>query len=170
MVLCIVCQTPCRGRCARCGARLCARYKPASSRAKCVICKQLGTGVIQTVQAIPPYPANTPVATPTTSAGTAAPLVSLSLANQLAWIELRRSQLRTKQARERAYLERRAARGTHTPTDEAYEADSLLENDLLEALLQGGAYLPASSAPSGNYAGDTSMLFPDPGLNAKIQP
>ena len=37
-------------------------------------------------------------------------------------------------ARERAYLDRRAARGTYTPTDEAYTADQLLEADLLAML------------------------------------
>jgi hypothetical protein len=103
-------------------------------------------------------------------------LGTLALPDQLAWIDARRGQLLKKQARERAYLDRRAAHGTHTPTDDAYEADSLLENELLEALdlletlLQRGASSPALPASSGNYAGDTSMLFPDPGLNAKIQP
>jgi hypothetical protein len=37
-------------------------------------------------------------------------------------------------ARERAYLDRRTARGTYTPTDQAYEADQLLEADLLAML------------------------------------
>jgi len=36
--------------------------------------------------------------------------------------------------RERAYLDRRAARGTHTPTDDAYEADQILEAELLAIL------------------------------------
>jgi hypothetical protein len=100
----------------------------------------------------------------------------LALPDQMAWIDARRRQLLKKQDRERAYLDRRAARGTRTPTDDAYEADSLLENELLEALdlletlLQIGASSPALPVSSGNYAGDTSMLFPDPGLNAKIQP
>jgi hypothetical protein len=98
------------------------------------------------------------------------------VADQLAWISTRRSQLLKKQARERAYLDRRAARGAHTPTDEAYEADAILETellealDLLESLLQGGTVLSASPGSNNTYAGDTSMLFPDPGLNAKIQP
>ena len=42
--------------------------------------------------------------------------------------------LKRKQARERAYLDRRAARGTHTPTDEAYEQDQILEDELLKVL------------------------------------
>jgi hypothetical protein len=37
-------------------------------------------------------------------------------------------------ARERAYLDRRAARGICTPTDEAYETDQLLEADLVALL------------------------------------
>lgn len=50
------------------------------------------------------------------------------------WLEGLRDQLACKQRRERAYLDRRAARGTHTPTDEAYEADQVLEDDLLALL------------------------------------
>lgn len=42
--------------------------------------------------------------------------------------------LEKKRARERAYLDRRARRGTHTPTDDAYEADQELETDLLALL------------------------------------
>jgi hypothetical protein len=50
------------------------------------------------------------------------------------WIGSTRAALQKKMARERAYLDRRAARGTCTPTDEAYEADQLLEADLLAML------------------------------------
>jgi hypothetical protein len=45
-----------------------------------------------------------------------------------------RSRLLAKQRRERAYLERRAARGIHTPTDAAYAADQDLEETLLSLL------------------------------------
>jgi hypothetical protein len=45
-----------------------------------------------------------------------------------------RSRLRRKMARERAYLDRRAARGLHTTTDEAYEDDQQLEQELLAIL------------------------------------
>ena len=51
-----------------------------------------------------------------------------------AWIGYTRTTLQKKMARERAYLDRRAARGTYTPTDEAYAADLLLEADLLAML------------------------------------
>ena len=44
------------------------------------------------------------------------------------------ARLVAKQARERAYLDRRAARGTSTPTDEAYEADQVLEDELITLL------------------------------------
>ncbi len=43
-------------------------------------------------------------------------------------------QLSQKQARERAYLDRRARRGVQTPTDEVYEADQHLETELLALL------------------------------------
>jgi hypothetical protein len=62
-----------------------------------------------------------------------------------AWIRMTRVALQKKLARERAYLDRRAARGTHTPTDEAYAADQPLLADLIalldemEASLAGGA-------------------------------
>ena len=62
-----------------------------------------------------------------------------------AWIHTTRAALHKKKARERAYLDRRAAHGTHTPTDEAYEADQPLLADLIalldemEASLQGEA-------------------------------
>ncbi len=42
-----------------------------------------------------------------------------------------RARLLAKQKRERDYLGRRAARGTHTPTDDAYEADQVLEDDII---------------------------------------
>jgi hypothetical protein len=45
-----------------------------------------------------------------------------------------RERLLRKMARERAYLDRRAARGIHTTTDEAYEDDQQLEQDLLAIL------------------------------------
>jgi hypothetical protein len=48
-----------------------------------------------------------------------------------AWVQATRTALQQKMQRERAYLDRRAARGTHTPTDDAYEHDQLLEADLL---------------------------------------
>ncbi len=56
------------------------------------------------------------------------------------WLRGVRERLTRKMQRERAYLNRRAARGRATPTDEAYEADLILEQELLtlvENLLQG---------------------------------
>jgi 1-acyl-sn-glycerol-3-phosphate acyltransferase len=51
-----------------------------------------------------------------------------------AWIQATRRALEQKQARERAYLDRRADRGTHTPTDDAYKQDQWLLTDLLAML------------------------------------
>jgi len=144
------------------------------------MCKKLRTGVVQAVQTIPAYPTSTystltqpmplPIVRPQPSA---LPLATLDLTDQLAWIAERRAQLQKKQQRERAYLDRRAARGAHTPTDDAYEADALLEDELLEALdlledcLQDGSLTPGLVSAKSTYAGDTSFLFPDPGLHAK---
>lgn len=177
MAICSVCGASCRGRCAKCGAALCAAHKPASSRAKCAICKELRTGVVRAVQAIPAYPTAPARQTGYALAGAqqnAVPLAALTLTEQLAWIAERRAQLQKKQQRERAYLDRRASRGTHTPTDDAYEADQTLENELFEALDLLESCLQGESARGRTYAGgtsDTSMLFPDPGLlHGKLQP
>ena len=45
-----------------------------------------------------------------------------------------RAALHKKLVRERNYLDRRTARGTHTPTDDAYEADQNLLADLIALL------------------------------------
>jgi hypothetical protein len=99
----------------------------------------------------------------------AVPLASLGLADQLAWIAERRTKLQQKRQREQDYLDRRAARGTRTPTDEAYERDAMLERELMEALdllatcLQAGLAPPSGSksVPAAS-AGTTSMLlYPD---------
>lgn len=50
------------------------------------------------------------------------------------WLEGLRDQLVRKQQRERAYLDRRAARNVHTTTDDAYEADQALESELISLL------------------------------------
>lgn len=63
-----------------------------------------------------------------------------------AWLEGLQKRLVAKQQRERAYLDRRAKRGTHTPTDDAYEEDQRLEDELLALLdkLQGNLALMTS--------------------------
>lgn len=62
------------------------------------------------------------------------PLEQMTPGELRTWIVVTRSALQQKMARERAYLDRRAARGTFTPTDEAYQADQLLEADLVALL------------------------------------
>jgi hypothetical protein len=67
-------------------------------------------------------------------------LADLTRQEAIAYLEQLIDRLTKKQLRERAYLDRRAARGTHTPTDEVYEADQILEEELLALLgdlLQG---------------------------------
>src|SRR5258708_116401 len=49
------------------------------------------------------------------------------LHSMIAWEEAKRQ-------REKRYLDHRAARGTHTPTDDAYEADQVKHDDLIRAL------------------------------------
>ncbi len=74
------------------------------------------------------------------ASGSTTPRASRPAINQMtpeqlrAWIGSTRTALQKKMARERAYLDRRATRGTRTPTDEVYEADQLLEADLLDML------------------------------------
>ena len=62
------------------------------------------------------------------------PLAQMPPHEVRAWIQRTRAALRQKMERERAYLQRRAARGVHTPTDDAYAADQLLEVDVLALL------------------------------------
>lgn len=50
------------------------------------------------------------------------------------WLTNLQDALQRKMQRERAYLDRRARRGIRTPTDEVYEQDQLLENDLLKLI------------------------------------
>jgi len=57
------------------------------------------------------------------------------------WIRATRAALQQKMQRERTYLDRRAARNTHTPTDDAYEQDQRLEADLLALLDEMAASL-----------------------------
>jgi hypothetical protein len=70
------------------------------------------------------------------------PLSQMAPNEVRAWLQATRSALRQKMQRERAYLDRRAARGTYTPTDEAYEGDQLLEADVLALLDEMAASLP----------------------------
>lgn len=63
------------------------------------------------------------------------PLGEMTEQESIEWVRELQERLRKKQARERAYLDRRKSRGVHTPTDDAYEEDQELENDLLEVLI-----------------------------------
>ncbi len=65
---------------------------------------------------------------------TSTPLLAMSPAQGRWWIAGLQDRLQAKQARERSYLDRRAKRGVHTSTDDAYEADQVLEEDLLALL------------------------------------
>ena len=62
------------------------------------------------------------------------PLDQMTLDELWSWVRQTRAALQQKMQREQAYLARRASRGIRTPTDEAYEADALLEADLLAML------------------------------------
>jgi hypothetical protein len=75
------------------------------------------------------------------------PLNQMSPAGVRAWLRATRTALQQKMHRERAYLDRRAARGTCTSTDEAYERDQLLEADILALLDEMDASLPDGKEP-----------------------
>jgi hypothetical protein len=62
------------------------------------------------------------------------PIASMTPDEARTWIQGIRDRLLSKMHRERAYLDRRAARGTHTPTDETYEQDQHVEAELLGLL------------------------------------
>jgi hypothetical protein len=70
------------------------------------------------------------------------PPINQMTGEQLAtWIWATRTALQQKMQRERNYLDRRAARNTHTPTDDAYEQDQVLEADLIALLDEMAASL-----------------------------
>ncbi len=69
------------------------------------------------------------------------PLRAMTPEETRAWIQGTRSALEQKQAREWAYLDHRAHRGIHTLTDDAYEQDYQLEDDLLAMLGELEAHL-----------------------------
>src|SRR5690242_7268865 len=76
-------------------------------------------------------------------------LADLTCQETVAYLQQLIDRLTQKQIRERAYLDRRAARGTHTLTDEAYEADQILEEELLALLgdlLQSGQFFITKEA------------------------
>ena len=50
------------------------------------------------------------------------------------WLQQTQHQLRQKMQREQSYLVWRASKGRRTSTDEAYENDQILEQDILELL------------------------------------
>lgn len=62
------------------------------------------------------------------------PLDKMTADEGLDWLIGMKERLERKQQRERDYLDRRASRGTHTPTDEAYAQDQVLEAELLTLL------------------------------------
>lgn len=62
------------------------------------------------------------------------------------WLRETRDALLGKMARERAYLMRRARRRVRTPTDEAYERDLVLENDIVVRLEEMLAQVPCFRA------------------------
>jgi hypothetical protein len=77
----------------------------------------------------------------TTTASGRLPINQMSDEQLASWIAATRAALVQKMQRERAYLDRRVARGTHTPTDDAYEHDQRLEADLLALLSEMAASL-----------------------------
>lgn len=62
------------------------------------------------------------------------PFFDMSPDEVRAWLQNTREHLQRKMQREQAYLERRRTQGIHTPTDNAYEADLLLEASLIALL------------------------------------
>jgi len=71
-------------------------------------------------------------------------LVDMTPAESVLYLSQLMERLQAKQARERAYLKRRADRGTRTPTDEMYESDQVLEDEVLALL--GDLYQAAKEA------------------------
>ena len=77
-------------------------------------------------------------------------LLQMTPEEGITWIDGLRVRLSRKKQRERAYLSRRAARGTHTPTDDAYEEDQALETELIDLLNEIAQELAKETEPYGN--------------------
>ena len=130
---CEVCGVNCRGKCGKCSARLCAAHKPKSGWARCAICnvqKHGNYGRQTQTQRSSTANQGTAYYTPRTRPD----FENMQPDEVLAFFYGCKGRLEAKRIRERNYLDRRAARGAHTPTDDAYEADQLLEFDLLDLL------------------------------------
>jgi hypothetical protein len=80
------------------------------------------------------------------------PIASMTPDEARTWRQGLRDRLLSKMQRERAYLDRRAKRGVQTPTDDAYEADQLLEAELL-ALLDHLDHHGSPAKPTGSSTG-----------------
>lgn len=65
------------------------------------------------------------------------PLTDMGQDESTRYLEQLMDRLRKKQQRERNYLDRRARRGTRTPTDEIMEEDQRLLDETLSVLEQG---------------------------------
>ncbi len=137
-MLCGVCAAPCRGQCNFCQRPLCASHKP--KRGRCRLCSGRKKSVPQYIPSgaqlvapgtpIPPYPTLSQPSPPSSLPD----FTAMSDQQIKDWMQVIHDWLSKKQRRERGYLDRRAKRGTHTPTDEAYEDDQIQEAALLAFL------------------------------------
>lgn len=149
--ICAVCYENCRGKCARCGASLCAQHRPKSARSKCAVCPTNTRSLAvsgnayytpSNAQAQAAYNAAQPATTATRAtrppvrppSPPARDFTAMQQQDLLQYAESLIHRLELKQVRELAYLQRRYARGTYTPTDQAYGEDQVLEDELLELL------------------------------------
>ena len=71
------------------------------------------------------------------------PFDTMTHEEQLSYIGDLRGRIEAMKQRGRNYLDRRASRGTHTPTDDAYEADQILEMELIAFLNEMEIYMKA---------------------------
>ncbi len=127
---CTRCGVPCRGRCPRCNRPKCMTCKPLC-RCRSGVRSASNASYVQPY--IPPPPAP-PAAPPIKKLED----MTASEVSQHCYIleQRMKEQISTQQA----YLSRRAARGTNTPTDTAYRRYVELNKEIVELLqkLRGG--------------------------------
>ena len=121
------CGVACRGRCGRCEARLCYQHKPSSPRKYCAVC---ASGAHTRASSVAGH-RSVPVYVPPIRRK---PFDDMTFDEQLLYIGDLRGRIEAMKQAQRDYLDRRAARGTHTLTDDAYEGYQVLEAELLEFL------------------------------------
>ena len=177
---CVLCHRNCRNACSRGNHGWCANCRDASGFGECSRCRankaaryqqskqatQQSRAAIAAANA-PVYVPSQPITAPLRKA-----LYQMSEAELEAWAKSIDTALSDMQARNEAYITRRAARGTVTSTDIARQRDNRVAEDIKEAMAELPIlYRMAHTAISTGSGGPaTGMLMEYDYNNGKVKP